>query len=228
MEGVFANISSLVGQNIWMAYGMALLAGVISSFSPCVLTSVPLLIGYVGGYAGDNQRKAFLYSTVFCTGLILSFTALGAFSAYIGYYAAAAGRWWYVVLGILMMGMGLQLLGIIEVVPGVKMLQNPKRGFLGAFFLGVLGGGLSSPCATPVLVVILTLVAGEGNLLFGTTLLAFYAIGHCTLLLLAGTSLSFVEKLAGSPATRLWGAWLKNMMAGMILLFGLYLVYTGI
>jgi cytochrome c biogenesis protein CcdA len=97
----------------------------------------------------------------------------------------------------------------------------------GAFVLGILGGVLSSPCATPVLAAILAFVAGQGNIALGVGLLAVYSIGHCALLLVAGTSVGFVQKLAASPGTEKWGNIFKISFGILILILAFYLFYTG-
>ncbi len=223
-------LQQIMNQNIWLAFVFALLAGVISSFSPCVLSSVPLIIGYVGGYAGNNRAKAVKYSLVFCLGMALTFTSLGAATALLGNVMLGAGKWWYIFLAILMSLVGLQLLGVIRVLPeqcGVSRRGTTKKGILGALLLGILGGVFASPCATPVLIAILTFVAGQGNLGLGVGLLAFYAVGHSTLIFLAGTSVGLVQNLSASPRTEALGKILKVILGIIVLLLALYLFYLG-
>ena len=98
---------------------------------------------------------------------------------------------------------------------------------IGAFFLGILGGVLSSPCATPVLAAILAFVAGQGNIALGVAFLAVYAVGHCALILIAGTSVGFVQKLAASPNTEKIGKVLKFVFGILVILLALYLFYIG-
>ena len=57
METLLLNFGELLSQNIWLAFVMALIAGLLSSFSPCILSTVPLIIGYVGGFAGDDRKS---------------------------------------------------------------------------------------------------------------------------------------------------------------------------
>lgn len=227
MEIILANFGQMLSQNIWLAFIMALAAGLISSFSPCVLSSTPLVIGYVGGYAGDDKKRAFKYSLFFCFGLSSTFTALGAASALLGRLMIGVGKWWYIVLGVIMLLMALQMLDIFNIMPQTCKVPTKRKGLIGAFSLGVLGGVLSSPCATPVLAAILAFVAGQGNIALGVGLLAVYSIGHCVLLLIAGTSVGFVQKLAASPSTEKWGKILKICFGIIILMFALYLFYTG-
>ena len=227
----FANsFQQVLTQNLWLSFVFALFAGIVSSFSPCILSSVPLVIGYVGGYARDDKVKAVKYSLAFCIGLAATFTALGAVTAILGRMMLATGKWWYLLLGVLMAAVGLHLLGVIKILPdqcGVARGGTTRKGLLGAFLLGIFGGILSSPCATPVLIVILTFVAGQGNIWRGIGLLGAYAIGHCTLLFLAGTSVGIVQELASSPRTEHLGKILKVILGILVLLLALYMFYLG-
>lgn len=131
MESILANFSQVLSQNIWLAFVMALAAGLVSSFSPCVLSSIPLVIGYVGGYAGDNKKRAFKYSLFFCFGLAATFTALGAASALLGRLMTGAGKWWYIILGLIMLIMAFQMLGIFNIMPQTCKVPNKRKGLLG-------------------------------------------------------------------------------------------------
>ena len=92
------------------------------------------------------------------------------------------GGWWYVAAGIVALVMGGQMMGLYEFSLPVKHDFKPKQGgVVGSFLLGLFFGVISSPCATPVLVVMLTLVAAKGQVLYGIALLFCYAIGHCLL-----------------------------------------------
>lgn len=227
MEGFLADFGQILSQNIWLAFVVALVAGLISSFSPCVLSSIPLIIGYVGGYSGNDKKRAFNYSLVFSIGLAITFTTLGALSVILGRLMSGAGDWWYIVLGILMLAISFQLLGIVNLMPEVCNLPSQRKGILGAFFLGVLGGIFSSPCSTPVLIAILAFVSGQGNIVLGILLLLVYSIGHCTLIMIAGTSIGFVQKLSASQNTQKVGNALKMILGILILVFSFYLFYIG-
>ena len=222
------HFANLLSNNVALALIVALIAGIISSFSPCVLSSIPLIIGYVGGYSGKDKKLAFKYSLFFCIGLIITFTALGAASAVLGKLMTGTGGWWYIVLGIVMLIVGLQLLGVIEWKNHSCRIPNKRKGILGAFFLGILGGIFSSPCSTPVLIAILSFVAGKGSILTGILMLILYSIGHCVLILIAGTSIGFVEGLSKSNKTLVFGKILKIVLAFIVILLGFYLIYTGI
>lgn len=221
-------LAGAISNNFWLAPLLALLAGVLTSFMPCSLSTVPLIIGYVGGYAGSDVKKAFRYSLVFCLGMAVTFAALGTAASLIGRMLQGTGSWWYLVLGVLMVLMALQTWGIINVIPqSGAMSKNKKKGYIGAVLTGMLGGLFSSPCATPVLVVLLAMVAKQGSLIWGIVLLLIYSIGHSVLVLIAGTSVVFVKKLSASDKYGKLSNAFKIVMGALILLLGLYMFYIG-
>lgn len=228
MIELLTNFSQVLSNNIWLALLMSLIAGIVSSFSPCVLSAVPLVIGYVGGYANKDKNLALKYSLIFCLGLVITFTTFGALSAILGRLMTGAGGWWYIVLGIIMITVALQLLGVIKLNTSFCKVPKKRTGLLGAFFLGILGGILSSPCSTPVLIAILAFVAGEGNITLGILMLFLYSIGHCTLILVAGMSVTFVEAFTESSGTKVAGKILKIFFSIGIIIIGIYLIYIGI
>lgn len=228
MEGITSqwieSISASISSNMWLAPFLALLAGILTSFTPCALTSVPLVIGYVGG----DTKRAFKLSGVFALGMALTFTILGTVASILGKIMQGTGSWWYILLGILMLLMALQTWEIFNFIPSsYAMSKNTKRGFLGAFIAGILGGFFSSPCATPVLVVLLAIVAKEGSLLWGILLLLLYSLGHSFLVLIAGTSVGFVNKVSSNKRYGMTSKILKIIMGLMIMLIAFYMFYLG-
>jgi cytochrome c biogenesis protein CcdA len=221
-------LAQAISNNFWLAPLVALLAGVLTSFTPCSLSTVPLVIGYVGGYAGNDVKKAFRYSLVFCLGMAVTFAGLGTAASLIGRMVQGTGSWWYIVLGMLMVLMALQTWEIINVIPqSGAMSKNKRKGYIGAALAGMLGGLFSSPCATPVLVVLLAMVAKQGSLIWGVVLLLIYSIGHSVLVLVAGTSVGFVKKLSASDKYGKFNNVFKMVMGALILLLGLYMFYLG-
>jgi len=222
------NLTVLIGKNMWLAPLLALLAGVLTSFTPCALSSVPLVIGYVGGSSNNDNRKAFRLSLVFALGMAVTFTALGVIASLTGKLIGRAASWWYIVLGILMVLMALQTWEVYNFIPSTFLVsKSTKKGYIGALIAGILGGVFSSPCSTPVLIVLLALVAGQGNILWGILLLLLYSIGHSVLVLAAGTSMGFVKKLTASEKYGKASKVLKIVMGCLILLIAFYMFYLG-
>lgn len=221
-------VSAAMMNNVWLAPLLALFAGVLTSFSPCCLSSVPLVIGYVGGVGDHNAKRSFLYSLVFSGGMAITYTSLAVAASLLGRLMSGAGKWWYVLLGILMLLMALQTWGIFQFVPSTHALgKNKKRGFLGALVAGILAGLFSSPCATPVLVTLLAVVMQKGSFAWGVLLLLLYSVGHSTLVLVAGSSVGFVKRLSASPKYGTVSKVLNILMGVLMVLLAAYMFYVA-
>ena len=223
------DLSRLIGSNPWLAPALALLAGVLTSVTPCSLSSVPLVIAFVGGMGRKTPATAFRFSLVFALGMAITFTALGTLASLLGkLFNFGTASWWYLILGALMVAMALQTWGIITVIPAsYAQSKNTKRGYLGAFMTGILGGLFSSPCATPVLIALLTLVSRSTKPIWGIALLLFYSIGHSVLVIVAGTFMGLTGKLTKSARYGFFARVVNILMGAGILLAGLYLLYSG-
>lgn len=198
---------------------LVFLGGVLSSASPCVLAAVPLVVATVGG-AGTTKARAAALTVAFAAGLAVSFTALGAVAALSGRLLGDVGAVWPLLLSAVLAVMGLHLAGIVQLpMPYVDAARLGKAGIAGAFGLGALTGTLSSPCATPILVVILSLVAFEQKVLWGTTLLLAYSAGHVVLLLAAGVAAGFVTAFVGSRAA-VWAGRLQRAFGWVLVILG--------
>jgi cytochrome c-type biogenesis protein len=187
--GLSESLGQIMQTRPILAYGASYLGGVIATCSPCILASIPLVIGFVGGYAGGNKKQAFIYSLTFVVGLALVMSALGAMAALMGTMFGDVGPYWYFIVAVILMVMGLQLTGVLNLKLGgnAQRFIPQRTGLLGSLILGMLFGLVLSPCASPVLAVILTVAAVQGEVAYGSTLLFAYALGQGTLIILAGT-----------------------------------------
>ncbi len=222
------NIEQIIAAYPLIAFGAVFLGGVLSSASPCVLATIPLVVGFVGGYSEGDRWKAFRYSLTFILGLSLTFTVFGAAAGLLGTMFGTLGGWWYVAAGVVALVMGGQMMGLYELRLPVKHDFKPKRGgMVGAFLLGLFFGVVSSPCATPVLVVILTFVASKGQVIYGIALLFTYAIGHCLLMLAAGTFTGFIEAFVKARGVVNFAAWTKRLSGAIVMLVGGWFVWQA-
>ena len=228
MTGLLESLTALIMENLWLAPILAFLAGMVASFLPCSLSSIPLIIGYVGGTDQRDPKAAFRLSLTFAAGAAATFSVLGAIASAAGKLLGAASSWWYIALGVLMVLMALQTWEIFELIPSSYLVsKNKKRGYAGAFLAGILGGVFSSPCSTPVLIALLAIVAGKGSIVWGIVLLLFYSMGHGVLAVLVGTSMGFVRKLTSSEKYGRLSSALRVVMGSLILAIGLYMFYLG-
>ncbi len=227
MEAFLDTISQLILDSTWLAPLLALVGGILTSFTPCALTSVPLIIGFVGG-TGQNTKRAFFLSLTFALGSAITFTVLGIIASFAGMLIGTYSSWWFIFLGIIMLLMTLQVWGLYEVIPSSFLVsKNPKRGYIGALFAGILGGIFSSPCSTPVLIALLAVVASHGSLTWSIVLLLLYSIGHGILAVICGTSVGFVQKISANAQYGKLSAVIKLCMGFMIALIGFYMFYLA-
>lgn len=228
MTAALQSLSEQINANFWLAPVIALLAGMLASFLPCSLSSIPLIIGYVGGTGQKDTKTAFRLSLTFALGTAVTFTALGVIASIAGKMIGSASSWWYIALGVLMVLMALQTWEVFEIIPSSYLVsKNKKRGYLGALLAGILGGVFSSPCSTPVLIALLAIVAGKGSILWGILLLLCYSVGHGILAVTVGTSIGLVKKLSSSEKYGKISDTLRIVMGILILLIGFYMFYLG-
>jgi len=229
MESILSNVSDIINNSPGLAYLFVFLGGLISASSPCVLAIIPLVIGFVGGYSEGNRKKAVMYAIVFALGLSITFTILGAIASLVGGLFGDVGKFWYYFAGVVAIIMGFYLTGVLHFrLPQPITLKSKHKGVLGAFLLGLLFGVVSSPCATPVLAVILAFVASKARIIYGTSLLFVYAIGHCALIVLAGVFTGFVENYAQSKGVSNFSALSKKISGVLIVLVGLYVLIINL
>jgi len=233
LDSIVANANQYIHTNPWLALAAVFVGGVLSASNPCVLAMIPLMMSFVAGRKEERPGvlRAFLYSLVFILGLAVTFTALGMIAALAGkMYGDVSGAWNWIVAAVCLV-MGLHLMGVLTIpIPSLGGGLRPKtRGLLGALVLGTLFGVVSAPCAAPILVVLLTYLAGSGSsVAWGGTLLLVYALGHSVLILIAGTSMGAARQLIeNQTATRVL-AFLRRGAGAAIVLVGVYFAYRGL
>lgn len=202
---------------------IAFLMGVLTSISPCSLSSLPLVITYVSQTTTET-KKGFLYSLLFALGTAITFSLLGLIAISLGEVMRGAGSWWYILLGILMVLLALQSWNVISVVPSANLLQkNQRRGYLGALIAGFLMGLFSSPCATPMLISLLAFITLSESTFYSMLLIFFFSLGHGVLSVIAGTSSTFIRRIRNTRISR----YASYIIGTLILILGLYMFYLG-
>ena len=229
MESLIASIGDIIQNQGWLAFPACFFGGVVSSASPCVLAMIPLVIGYVGGYSEGSQKRAIQYSLMFTLGLTITFTILGVIAGALGSLFGDVGGFWHYVLPpvVILLGIYLILADKLNLNVGLSQRFLPKKkALLGAFLLGLFLGIVASPCATPVLGVILTFAATKKQIVYSGGLLLAYAMGHWILVLSAGISAGFAQKVLASKGIANFSRYSKKV-AGVILIgVGIYLLIT--
>jgi len=228
MPSLFGDLTLLLQHNPWLAVVAVFVGGAMTASNPCVLAMVPLMMGMVAGSTESTGiKKTLFFSVFFVLGLSVTFTALGLVSALLGRLFGDVGGFWKYLVAAVCLIMGLQLLGVFKFGVNLPPAFNVrKEGWFGAFLLGLLFGVVSSPCAVPILAVLLAFVAQKGNVLYGGLLLFVYALGHSALVLVAGTSMGAAKRLIESQGLRKTNLILQRMAGALIIFVGIYFV-TG-
>ncbi len=226
MEGLVNAIGDIIQNQAWLAFPACFFGGVISSASPCVLAMIPLIIGFVGGYSEGSQKKAIQYSLMFTLGLTITFTVLGVIAGALGRLFGDVGGFWYYILPPIVILLGLYLLFSDKLNLNIGLSQRflpKKKALLGAFLIGLFFGILASPCATPVLGVILTFAATKKQIVYSGGLLLAYALGHWVLVLGAGMSAGFAQKVLASKGIANLSNYSKKVGGVILIGVGIYL-----
>jgi cytochrome c biogenesis protein CcdA len=227
MEPLFGDIAALLQHSPWLAVVAVFLGGVTTALNPCVLAMIPLLMSVVAGNRETTTvGRSLIFSLFFVLGLAVTFMVLGFISALMGrMFGDVGGFWKYAVAGVCLL-MGLHLLGVIRwnlpVPAGIRVKQ---QGYIGALFLGLLFGVVSTPCAVPILAVLLTFVAEKGNVLYGGFLLLVYALGHSVLVLVTGTSVGAAKSLLESKGLRKAHVVIQKIAGVLIIGMGFYFLF---
>jgi cytochrome c biogenesis protein CcdA len=227
VENLLGNIGVIIESQAWLAFPLCFLGGIISSASPCVLAMIPLVIGYVGGYAEGSQKKAIQYSLMFTLGLTITFTVLGIIAGALGRLFGDIGDFWYYVLPPVAILLGLYLVfsDRLSLNIGLSSRLVPRRkALLGAFLIGLFFGIVASPCATPVLAVILTFAAAKKEIAYSGGLLLAYALGHWVLVLGAGISAGFAQRVLASRGISNFSTYSKKAGGVILIGAGIYLL----
>jgi cytochrome c-type biogenesis protein len=197
--------------------------------SPCHLASIPLIVGFIEEQGRISTKRAFLISMLFATGILITIAVIGGLTAAAGRIMGDLGPHANYFIALIFFVVGLHLLGVIPM-PGsgpgqVKMKQ---RGALAAFILGLVFGLALGPCTFAFMAPLLGIVfkAGARHPVYAGSLLFLYGIGHCAVIVLAGTFTEVVQHYLNWSEKSKGSLILKKICGLLVLLGGLYLIYT--
>jgi len=216
--------------SLLLAVPVAVIAGLISFFSPCVIPLLPGYLSYATGLSGadlasgDAKRsRMFLGSVLFVLGFSVVFVALGAVSGAFGVWLAVHVRTLNAVLGIVVIVLGLAFIGLVPFLQrDVRVHKVPAVGLLAAPLLGFLFGLGWTPCVGPTLGVIATLSANTGTATRGAVLSGFYALGLGMPFIVAG--LFYERALSAFGFVKRHQAWVTRIGGLMLIAVGLLLL----
>jgi len=213
-----------------IAVAASFIWGILSIvLSPCHLTSIPLIIGYLSNQRELSTKKAFYLSTIFSVGILISIAVIGGITAAAGRILGDVGKIGNYVVAIVFLIFGLSLLGIFPLnFPGLGTIKSQRKGYFSVLSLGLVFGLVLGPCTfafmAPMLGIVFNLTAN--NLLQGLGLLSAFAAGHCAVIIAAGTSTRLVQQITKWDE-KSKGITVSRKICGiLVLLGGIYLVYS--
>lgn len=231
METLFVILTRAVEGSALAALGASFAWGVLSILlSPCHLASIPLIVGFIDSQGRTTARRAFLIALLFSGGILITIALIGAVTAMAGRMLGDVGPYGNYGVAAIFFVVGLHLLDVIPLPWGGPGGVNLKRrGPLAAFVLGLVFGIALGPCTfaymAPMLAV--TFNMASSNLLYGVTLLLAYGVGHCSVIVLAGTFTEAVQRYLNWNEASGGAVALKRVCGSAVILGGLWMVYTA-
>jgi cytochrome c-type biogenesis protein len=231
MEKLFTTLTHAVEGTPAVALTAAFLWGILSIvLSPCHLSSIPLIVGFIDKQGQMSTRRALAISTLFAGGILITIAAIGAITAAAGRMMGDVGRYGNYFVAAIFFLVGLYLLDVISLPwSGPGQIGMKRKGLLAAFILGLIFGIAIGPCTfaymAPMLAV--TFRVASTTLLYGIVLLLAYGVGHCSVIVLAGTSTGLVQRYLNWNEKSKGAVILKRFCGVLVLLAGLYLIYIA-
>jgi len=206
-----------------VSVGIIFLAGLLTSLTPCMLSMLPITIGYIGGYEAKGRVQAALQSTWFSLGLATTLAGLGILAAIAGRIYGQVGVGLPIVVSAIAILMGLNLL---EALPfrlpsftGMEWISKDLPEGVRSYLLGLTFGLVASPCSTPVLASLLAWISTTHDPVLGSVLLLAYTAGYVAPLILAGTFTASIKKLL---ELRRWSGWITPASGVLLVGFGVF------
>ncbi len=220
--------------NTWMSGGPVSAAlgcflwGVVSvALSPCHIASVPLIVSYVGGQdSGMPAKSAAFYAAAFTTGLFITIALVGIISSLLGRMLGDIGPWWTIFVGIILLWVALDMLGIpVFSISGGLMQRLRVRGIGGAFLLGLVYGVLSGSCTFGFIAPILAIITIQQKIVTGVLFIVLFGIGHCIPIAVAGSSTALARRVLENSRFQQTSLWFRRTAGVAIAGLGVYFIF---
>lgn len=230
LDSLFVTLYEAMTGAVWIAVLASFGWGVLSILlSPCHLSSIPLIIGYISSQGKISVARTFNISLIFAVGILITIAAIGIITASLGRLMGDVGTVGnYLVAGIFFL-VGLYLLDIIKInFNSFGMRQTKTKGLLAALILGLLFGIALGPCTFAYMAPVLGVVfqTAQTNYLLAVIFLLAFGIGHCSVIVGAGTLTGKVQKYLNWSEESKTILWIKRICGVLVILGGVYLIYT--
>ena len=221
-------VEGQLGHLGFTSIGIIAAAGLLTSLTPCMLSMLPITVGYMGSYELENRWQAVNQSVWFATGLATTLAALGLAASSLGWVYGQIGVGLPILVSAIAILMGLNLL---EALPLPPLPSFNDTGFLEkniprsakSYLLGLTFGLVASPCSTPVLATLLAWVGEKGDPVLGASLLLAYTVGYVAPLMLAGIFTASIKRIL---ELRRWSGWITPASGILLIGFGLFSLMT--
>jgi len=231
LERLFTGLSRAVEGAPAVALAAAFAWGVLSILlSPCHLASIPLIVGFIDEQGRISTKRAFVISSVFAVGILITIAAVGAITAAAGRMLGDVGPWGNYAVAVVFFLVGLHLLDVIPMPwSGPGRVGTKRKGLLAAFLLGLVFGVALGPCTFAYMAPMLgvTFRAAATSPAHGVLLLAMYGAGHCSVIVLAGTFTGAVQGYLNWNERSKGAVIVKRICGVLVLLGGLWLLYSA-
>jgi cytochrome c-type biogenesis protein len=202
--------------------------GVLSVIlSPCHLASIPLIVGFIGEQANMSAKRAFVLALLFSAGILATIGLIGVATAAMGRVLGDLGPQMNYLIAGLFFVIGLHFLGLIPMpFSAANARMGRRRGLLAALILGLVFGLALGPCTFAFMAPMLgiTLSVGRTNMGYAILLLGAYGVGHCGVIVAAGTSTGAVERYLKWSGTSGRLGVVKKICGLLVILGGVYLL----
>lgn len=231
MQELFTALTRAVEGSAAVAIAASFVWGVLSILlSPCHLASIPLIVGFIDEQGRISTRRAFWISTLFAFGILVTIAAIGIITAAAGRMMGDVGRFGNYFVAVIFFAVGLHLLDVIPMPwSGPGQVGMKRRGALAALILGLVFGVALGPCTfaymAPMLGVTFKLAATQ--LSYGVLLLLMYGLGHCSVIVVAGTSSEIVQRYLNWNERSTGTVLIKRMCGALVVAGGLWMIYTA-
>ena len=211
----------------------AFLWGVASVLlSPCGISLVPLVVGYVANTDNPSHFRAFRISCAFCVGIIINLSLVAFVTSGIGMLLGGYERFLTLITAGVFIVMGLQIMGVIRLkflAFGSRVKGTESQDMKGAVVLGILSGLAIGPCNIAYVSPVLSLAMSEasGGIVGAVMMVLCYALGYCAVLVGAGTFAQIFSEFLHSGEDSVLSGMVKavNILCGIVLIVGgIYLV----
>jgi cytochrome c-type biogenesis protein len=231
LQQLFTTLTHAVEGAPAIALGAAFVWGILSILlSPCHLASIPLIVGLIDEQGNITTRRAFTISALFAVGILITIAAIGVITAVAGRMMGDVGKYGNYFVALIFFVVGLHLLDVIPMPwSGPARVGMKRKGMLAAFILGLVFGIALGPCTFAYMAPMLgvTFKLASTSMAYGILLLALYGVGHCSVIVLAGTSTELVQHWLNWNEKSKGAVILKRICGFLVLAGGLYLIYAA-